>query len=269
MVIIPRCLTIAGSDSGGGAGIQADLKVFHSLGCFGSSAITCLTAQNTKKVKSIFPVSSAFIAEQIDVVLEDIGSNCIKLGMLLNSDIIYTIAEKLRYYKPILNFKVVIDPVMVSKSGAHLLDTSAVNAFIQELIPLADVLTPNLPEASALLNNSILTQDDMLNAAKELVTLGAKSVVVKGGHLENSDEANDVLFYKTQSHSYEKWFKSQRIITKNTHGTGCTFSAAICAFLAKNISLVDSIENAKMYLTSALAEGKKFQLGNGHGPAKF
>ena len=180
-----------------------------------------------------------------------------------------SILFQLSLYKPILNFKLVIDPVMISKSGAHLLESSAVNDFIKKLIPLADVLTPNLPEASVLLNRQILTQNHMLSAAKDLVTLGAKAVVVKGGHLENSEQSNDVLFYNLEDKDCEHWFNSSRIKTNNTHGTGCNFSAAVCAFLAKNYTVYDAVLNAKKFVTSSLEEGVDMRLGEGHGPAKF
>lgn len=264
-----RCLTIAGSDSGGGAGIQADLKVFHSLGCFGTSAITCLTAQNTKSIQSIFPVSSNFVKEQIIAVLDDIGIDCIKLGMLFNSDIIHEVARQIGFYKSKQNFKVVVDPVMVSKSGVNLLEPLAIRAFIKELLPLADILTPNLPEASVLLNRKILTEKEMEIAARQLVNLGANTVVLKGGHSDNTEESNDFYYSQSQTQNLEKWLKTNRIDTKNNHGTGCTFSAAICAFLARGQNVLGAVINAKDFLSASLESGKNFQLGDGHGPAMF
>ena len=272
---LKNCLTIAGSDTSGGAGIQADLKVFHAINCFGLSAITCLTAQNTKEIKSLYPVSPEFLAQQLDAIFEDVPVHSVKIGMVLNSEIIHVIEQKLIQYQPLHKFKLVLDPVMVSSSGKQLLEPEALKHFIQKLIPLAHVFTPNRPEASILLNQSIITQNDVEESAKLLCDLGAKSVVIKGGHFENENEneneneSNDFLFYPESVTLKKIWFRAPRIVTKNSHGTGCVFSSAISAYLAQGLHLILAVEKAKEFVTNSLKNGVNVLFGQGNGPAFF
>lgn len=254
-----RALTIAGSDSGGGAGIQADLKTFAALGCYGLSVITALTAQNTKAVTGIMPVSPTFIAEQMNAVLSDIGADAVKIGMLHSAAVIEQVAKSLVQF----GIKtIVLDPVMVAKSGDKLLQDEAVDALKTLLLPIASVITPNLPEASVLLGRSVETFADMQQAAIDLATLCPGAILVKGGHLPTA-ESTDLLYL---SASDQHWFPTSRIQTNNSHGTGCTLSSAIAAGLAKGLSVVDAVANAKDYLTQALRVGAVYKLGHGHGP---
>lgn len=253
-----KVLTIAGSDSGGGAGIQADLKTFSALGAYGFSVITALTAQNTKEVKSIFSVTPTFVKEQLEAVLSDIGADAIKIGMLHDPEIIKTISTILKLYKPT---PIVLDPVMISKGGSKLLKDEAILALKEELLPLATVITPNIPEASVLTSILINSQQDMMSAGKDLLKLGAKSAVIKGGHLL-SDNSPDFYIDKNS----EKWFESLRISTKNTHGTGCTFSSSLTAYLAHGLNIIDAVSSAKEYTFQALKEGARYSIGAGHGP---
>jgi len=258
-----RTLTIAGSDSGGGAGIQADLKTFSALGCFGMSAIAALTAQNTVAVKGIYKVSPDFVAEQINAVIEDIGVDAVKIGMLQSPEIIKTVADRLKNYGI---EKIVLDPVMVAKSGDKLLQDDAIDALKKELIPITEIITPNIPEAEVLTNTKIEDQNSIEKASKLLADLGAKSVLIKGGH-SGADESSDCLLIKKDNTRYEIiWLKSARIESKNTHGTGCTLSSAIASFLAKGCSTVESVKSAKAYITAAIKAGADFELGKGHGP---
>ncbi|GIW46590.1 MAG: hydroxymethylpyrimidine/phosphomethylpyrimidine kinase [Deltaproteobacteria bacterium] len=254
---VPRALTIAGSDSGGGAGIQADLKTFTTLGVFGMSAITSLTAQNTQSVLGIKDIPADFVKLQIDAVVKDIGVDAAKTGMLSNEEIILAVTEKIEEYG--IN-KLVVDPVMRSKSGAPLLKSEAEKALKQRLLPLAFIVTPNLPEAMALSELDINTVKDMKEAARRIKSLGPRYVLVKGGHLTSSQEAIDILYDGKEF--YE--FKAPRIETKNTHGTGCTYSAAICASLAKGFDVVEAVREAKIYVTEAIRSS--FNLGSGYGP---
>lgn len=255
-----RALTIAGSDSGGGAGIQADLKTFAALGCYGMSVITALTAQNTVAVKSIHPVPPEFIAEQIDAVMEDIGVDAVKIGMLHSTDVIETVAERLRHYN--IN-TIVLDPVMVAQSGDKLLRDDAIEALKATLIPLATVITPNIPEASVLLGHPVETAADMEAASRELGALGAAAVLLKGGHLKD-EQSVDFLTIKDDDSLHK--FEAERIDTKNTHGTGCTLSSAIAGHLARDYSIFESVRRAKDYITNALRHGAEHELGQGHGP---
>lgn len=248
-----RALTIAGSDSGGGAGIQADLKTFAALGCYGSSCITALTAQNTTGVKAIFPISAAFVGQQIDAVLEDIGTDVIKVGMLFSEEIINVIVPRVKGYK------LVIDPVMVAKNGAHLLKKEAVLALTQNLFPWATLITPNLDEAAAILRKDITHIEE---AAHELLAFGSEAVLIKGGHMTGR-ESNDFLLTKS---GLSQWFNADKIMTNNTHGTGCSLSSAITAFLAKDYTLTESVKLAKDYITEALEAGSSYVLGSLHGP---
>ncbi len=255
-----RALTIAGSDSGGGAGIQADLKTFSALGCFGMSAITALTAQNTRVVTGILPVPPEFIGQQIDAVMEDIGVDAVKIGMLHSPEVIQKGADKL---SPWDCPNVVVDTVMISKSGDKLLLDDAVAALKETLLPLATVITPNLPEASVLLGRPIETAKDMPGAAKDLAKLGVSNVLVKGGHLTGS-QSHDLL-YESRSQTMIE-LPGTRINTPNSHGTGCTLSSAIAAGLAKGLALKEAVKQAKAYIIGALKAGASYKTGKGHGP---
>ena len=255
-----RALTIAGSDSGGGAGIQADLKTFSALGCFGMSAITALTAQNTRVVTGIFPVPAKFIGQQIDAVLDDIGTDAVKIGMLHSPQVIEIVAKKLVQWKC---SNVVLDPVMISKSGDKLLRSDAVNALKTILIPKAFIITPNLPEASVLLNREVETLEDMESAARDLADLGCDNVLLKGGHLIQEDSC-DLLFQKGKNKLTK--LSGERIDTLNSHGTGCSLSSAVCANLAKGVELETAVQNAKAYIIGALLAGAEYTTGKGHGP---
>ncbi len=255
-----KALTIAGSDSGGGAGIQADLKTFSALGCFGMSVITALTAQNTRVVTGIFPAPAEFIGQQIDAVMEDIGTDAVKIGMLHSPDVIETVADRLSQWQcP----NIVLDPVMVSKSGDKLLLGDAVHALKKNLIPMASIITPNLPEASVLLERSITDIKDMPQAAKDIADLGCANVLLKGGHL-NNESSSDILYQKDGERMTE--LPGIRINTPNSHGTGCTLSSAICAGLARGVELKTAVTNAKAYITEALKAGAEYSIGRGHGP---
>jgi hydroxymethylpyrimidine/phosphomethylpyrimidine kinase len=250
-----RILTIAGSDSGGGAGIQADLKAITLLGGYGMSVLTALTAQNTTGVQAIHEVPVSFVEKQIDSVLSDIGADAIKTGMLSSEKIVEVVAKKIEQYGV---ETVVVDPVMVSKSGASLLRKDAQKAVIQRLIPLATVVTPNLFEASVLTGHRVNSLDGMRKAAVDIWALGAKNVVIKGGHLKG--KAIDILF---DGKDYIE-FESPRIETKNTHGTGCTFASAIATLLARGETVPGAVRIAKNFITMAIRAG--LNLGKGTGP---
>jgi len=250
-----RVLTIAGSDSGGGAGIQADLKTITVLGGFGMSVVTALTAQNTFGVHGIHDVPPAFVAAQFDAVATDIGIDAAKTGMLPNSEIIRVVAGKIRQYGVV---KLVVDPVMVAKGGVPLIREEAKKTLIEELLPLAFVLTPNIPEAEVLSGIRIATRDDMKKAAKIIREMGAQHVVVKGGHLPG--DAVDLLY---NGEDFRE-FSSPRIATEDTHGTGCTYSAAIAAELAFGKDVAGAVMEAKRYITAAMQHA--WRLGGGHGP---
>ncbi len=255
----PRLLTIAGSDSGGGAGIQADLKTFAALGCYGMSAITALTAQNTCGVRAIHGVPPAMLTDQIDAVVEDIGVDAVKIGMLHSPDIVQAVAKAIdRHALP----HVVLDPVMVATSGAVLIDTPAIAALVQQLFGRAVVITPNLDEASLLVGRTLINERDMQAAAHELLAKGARAVLVKGGHL-----AGDVVSDLLQVAGAEPhWMRAPRIGTANTHGTGCTLSSAIAAYLALGYSLTDSVQAARAFVRGALAAGANVKTGQSSGP---
>ena len=250
-----RILTIAGSDSGGGAGIQADLKAITLLGGFGMSVLTALTAQNTVGVQAIHEVPASFVEKQIDSVLSDIGADAIKTGMLSSKEIVEVVVKKIEQYVVAI---VVVDPVMVSKSGAHLLRKDAQKAVIERLIPLATVVTPNLFEASVLTGRKVNSLDEMREAAAQIWGLGAKNVVIKGGHLKG--KAIDILF---DGESYTE-IEGPRIKTKNTHGTGCTFASAIATLLARGETVPGAARKAKNFITMAIRAG--LSLGKGTGP---
>jgi hydroxymethylpyrimidine/phosphomethylpyrimidine kinase len=252
-------VTIAGSDSGGGAGIQADLKTFSALGVYGASVIAALTAQNTHGVSGIHDVPPGFIAAQIDAVFSDLTVDAVKIGMLSTSDAIAAVAAGLDRHKP---SNVVLDPVMISTSGDRLLRADAVKRLRRDLIPRALVVTPNLPEAAALLDSAVAeTETAMGEQARRLLALGARFVLIKGGH-GNGDESIDLLVGPDHSER----LTAPRFATANTHGTGCTLSSAIAAGLAKGMTLTDAVYSAKAYVTAAIAAADRLSVGSGHGP---
>lgn len=254
-----RALTIAGSDSSGGAGIQADLKTFAARGVFGMSVLTALTAQNTIGVQGVFEIPTEFIAKQIDSVVTDIGTDVVKTGMLSSTPIIQTVAAKIRehHLSPI-----VVDPVMIAKSGDPLLRDDARHALINLMLPLATVVTPNLHEARTLAGFEINGLDDMRRAAKTIREMGPVNVIIKGGHLPDSSDAIDLLF---DGKTFQE-FRSARLESKNTHGTGCTFASAIAAELAKGNSISDATGIAKEYVTEIMRASVNLGIGHGHGP---
>ncbi len=255
-MVIRKALTVAGSDSGGGAGIQADLKTFAALGVHGMSVITSITAQNTYEVRAVHDIPLEVIKSQFEAVVDDIGVDAAKTGMLSNSRIIELVASLIRKY----DVKVVVDPVMIAKSGALLLREDAVDTLIKELIPLATVVTPNKPEAERLSNTLIKDLSDAKVVAKKLVDgLGATAAVVKGGHM-SEEESVDVMYY--EGRFYE--FRALRVRSKNTHGTGCSFSAAIAAEIAKGKPIPEAVRTAKEFITTAIAYG--LPIGKGYGP---
>ena len=256
-----RVLTIAGADSGGGAGIQADIKTFSALGCYGMSVITALTAQNTMGVRGVFPVSTAFIAEQIDAVMSDIGADAVKIGMLFSSEIIEVVAERLDFYGV---ENIILDPVMVAQSGDKLLVGNAADTMKELLFPKAKIITPNLPEASMILSKEISDIDMIEQAARDIALCGCKGVLIKGGHLDNENTVVDILFIPEDDSIVT--FADNRIHTKNNHGTGCTLSSAIAAFIAKGDSLENAVRAAKEYISGAIKAGEAYEIGKGHGP---
>lgn len=254
-----KVLTIAGSDSGGGAGIQADLKTFSALGVYGMSAITALTAQNTIGVQGIYEIDPNFVGKQIDSVMSDIGADAWKTGMLVNAEIIRIVADRARKYNVEI---LVIDPVMVTKGGNQLLKPEANNTLISELIPLAYVLTPNHHEAQTISNIDIKSLEDAREAAIKIHEMGSQNVIIKGGHLPDPENAIDLLY---DGNKFIE-FHAPRIETKNTHGTGCTFASAIAAELAKGTKIKKAVHIAKAYLTVAIQKADKLNIGRGHGP---
>ncbi|HKM40032.1 MAG TPA: bifunctional hydroxymethylpyrimidine kinase/phosphomethylpyrimidine kinase [bacterium] len=252
---IPRVLTIAGSDSSGGAGIQADLKTFTVLGTYGMSVVTAVTAQNTMGVQAVYPLAPEAVGQQLESVFTDIDTDSVKTGMLFSAPIITEVAAKLRRFN-VTNL--VVDPVMVAKGGSKLLQDEAVEAFADVLIPLTTVITPNIPEAEILTGISITTIAEMKAAAKKLVSMGAQTAVVKGGHLPA--EPVDILYDGTIIREYP----GQRFDTMNTHGTGCTFAAALAVGLAQKLSVDTAVQQAKDFVSLAIA--KAYPIGHGHGP---
>ena len=254
-----RVLAIAGSDSGGGAGIQADLKTFFARGVYGMSVITALTAQNTLGVQGVLEIDPEFVADQIDSVMTDIGADAWKTGMLANAEIIRIIANRVRKYNVEL---LVVDPVMVAKSGDPLLKPESNEALISELVPLAYVITPNHHEAQVLTGMNIKNIADARKAAKIIHDKGTKNVIIKGGHLPSIEKAVDILY----DGKVFTEFHAARIKTKNTHGTGCTFASAIAAELAKGSKIKKAVHIAKAYLTAAIQSAIDLNIGHGHGP---
>jgi hydroxymethylpyrimidine/phosphomethylpyrimidine kinase len=255
-----RALSIAGSDSGGGAGIQADLKTFSALGCYGMTVITALTAQNTVTVSGIHPVPPEFIVLQMDAVMTDIGADAVKIGMLHSPEVIMAVASCLRQYDC---KHIVLDPVMVTRNGDKLLQDDAVQALKDHLFPLAAVITPNLAEASLLLGREVTNRSQMLDACQDLALLGCDRVFLKGGALTGSTSV-DILYDGLNDEIME--LESPRVDTRNSHGTGCTISSAIAASLAKGMELPAAVREAKAYIDGALQGGAEVKIGAGHGP---
>jgi len=258
-MIMKRALTIAGSDSGGGAGIQADLKTFISRGVYGMSVVTALTSQNTIGVQGIFEIYADFVGKQIDSIMTDIGADVWKIGMLANNEVIKIVSKKVKEYH-IENL--VLDPVMVAKSGDRLLQDQSQNTLISKLIPLAYVITPNIYEAEALTNIDINRIEDMEISAKKMYKMGVKNVIIKGGHSLNSKYAIDLFFNGNEFFKYQ----ADRINTNNTHGSGCTFASAIAAEIAKGVKIEKAIHIAKAYLTTLIKNAQNLNIGHGHGP---
>lgn len=254
---VPIALTIAGSDSGGGAGIQADIKTFSSLGCYAASVITAVTAQDTKRVYDFVEMTPEFVAKQIDAVMNDIGAEAVKTGMLASAPIIETVAERLKHHG-VTNL--VVDPVMVAKGGDKLLHDSAVKALKDRLLPLALVVTPNIPEAEVIVGRKLTNWEEIKDAAREIHEMGAANVVIKGGHYEGELTATDILY---DGKGYRD-FAVGWVQTTSTHGTGCTFASAIAALLAKGENVPTAIAGAKAFVTKALQEA--YPIGSGHGP---
>lgn len=255
----PRLLTIAGSDSGGGAGIQADLKTFSALGCYGMSAITALTAQNTTGVRAIHAIPPQMLREQIDAVIEDIGVDAVKIGMLHAPDIVQVVADAIDRHQL---GQVVLDPVMIATSGAVLIENEAVQALVQQLFHRVQLITPNLDEAGFLVGRTLKNEDDMEAAADQLLGLGALAVLIKGGHLSGDTVAD--LFVSRNAKKW--WLRAPRIQSQNTHGTGCTLSSAIAAHLALGVPLEQAIEKSHAYIRQALLAGADVRTGAGSGP---
>jgi len=253
-------LTIAGSDSSGGAGIQADIKTFSALGCYGMSVITALTAQNTIGVRAIHAVPPEFAAEQLEAIFTDIPPDSVKIGMLYSAELIETVARMLTRHHA---GNIVLDPVMAAQSGDSLLQEDAVEAVKTHLMPMASVVTPNVPEAEILLGRRITNVAGMEKAARDLAAFESKSILVKGGHMEGC-ESTDILFVPSQNRLVP--IQGARVNTRNNHGTGCTLSSAIASFLAHGLPLEEAVLKAKDYLTSAMEAGAAYEIGKGHGP---
>ena len=257
----PIALSIAGSDSSGGAGIQADLKTFSSLGVYGTTAITAITAQNTQGVHSQLAIAPQMVYDQIIAVMEDLNPSVVKIGMLSNSEIVCAVAEALSQYQ----LPIILDPVIVSSSGHRLLSIEAQESVKERLLPLSTLVTPNIPEMEALTSVTLSTYKDKERAAHDLIELGAKAILLKGGH-EEGDTKSDTLFSASPTGIKATTFTSQTIHTKNIHGTGCTLSAAIAAFIARGESINEAIAKAKSYITDAIRAGADVAIGNGFGP---
>lgn len=255
----PRVLAIAGSDSGGGAGIQADLKTFAALGCYGMTAITALTAQNTTGVRAIHGVPPAMLRDQIDAVMEDMGADAVKIGMLHSPDLVHTVADAIDRHALT---KVVLDPVMVATSGAVLIDQTAVQQLVSALFSRTTLVTPNLDEAALLVGHPLTGEADMHRAAQQLLAMGAPAVLVKGGHLAG-DVVSDVL---ATADGQVMWMRAPRVFSANTHGTGCTLSSAIAAYLALGCELTEAVRSAHQYVRGALLAGAGVRTGHGSGP---
>ena len=267
MKTYPRVLTIAGSDSGGGAGIQADIKSISATGSYAASAITAVTVQNTLGVEAVHPVPAGIIAAQIKCVLSDIGADAIKIGMLHSAEVVLTVRKELRdavrkgwLERPV---NIVLDPVMVSTSGHRLIENDAIRVLSRELLPMARVITPNIPEAEILAGVKIHSQEDLPAIARKLSNNGTASVLLKAGHL-TEDTLTDVFYNAETDHILE--LTQRRLQTPNTHGTGCTLSSAFASYLAQGLSLDDAARAATGYIHGAIVSGAAYQIGHGHGP---
>jgi len=252
-----KALTIAGSDCSGGAGIQADLKTFAAHGVYGMSVIVSVVAENTSKVIDVENISADIIKKQIDAVFEDIDVDAVKIGMLSKEECMLAVLEKIKQYKP---KNIVVDTVMYAKNGCPLMDPNSIDLFIEKIIPIADIITPNVPEAEKIANIKINNIDDIKKACINIQKLGCKAVLIKGGHLSETENAEDILFDGRKFYSY----KSKRINTKNTHGTGCTLSSSIAANLALGKNIEEAVHNAKDYITMAIEHS--LDIGKGYGP---
>jgi hydroxymethylpyrimidine/phosphomethylpyrimidine kinase len=258
--LIPIILTIAGSDSSGGAGIQADIKAISATGSYACSVITAITAQNTLGVLAIFPIPLEHIEKQLDAVFTDLNVVAVKVGMLADGDIIKIVVAKIKQYQPKF---LVVDPVMVTTSGESLLAQPAIGILKSELLPLANIITPNLPEAAALIGSAVpRNQAEMVNMAKDLRQLGAKAILLKGGHLVDDENSTDLLILPT----HVQLLTAKRINTHNTHGTGCTLSSAIASYLAHGNDLLLAVQLSKRYISKAIAHADDLEIGNGNGP---
>jgi len=256
----PIVLTIAGSDSGGGAGIQADIKTMSATGSYACSVITAITAQNTLGVSAIFPIPLEHVEKQLDAVFSDLNVVAVKVGMLADSEIIQVVAAKIRQYKPKF---LVVDPVMVATSGDLLLKQSAISTLKSELLPLADLITPNLPEGAALTDAEVPTNEhQMQSMISELRQLDVRAVLLKGGHLEQDENSNDLLIFP----AHVEQLTAKRINTHNTHGTGCTLSSAITSYLAQGHELISAVKLGKQYISNAIKHADELDVGSGHGP---
>jgi hydroxymethylpyrimidine/phosphomethylpyrimidine kinase len=256
----PIVLTIAGSDSGGGAGIQADIKAMSATGSYACSVITAITAQNTLGVSAIFPIPLEHIEKQLDAVFSDLNVIAVKVGMLADCDTIKLVAAKLKQYRPKF---LVVDPVMVATSGDLLLKMTSINTLKSELLPLADLITPNLPEAAALTGSLVPTDEASMSLmVDKLRQLKMKTVLLKGGHLEEDENSTDFLIFNDRL----EVLTSPRIQTRNTHGTGCTLSSAIASYLAQGNDLLQAVQLGKKYITQAIEHADELQIGRGHGP---
>lgn len=257
----PVVLSIAGSDSSGGAGIQADLKTFSALGVYGATAITAITAQNTQGVHSQLAIDPQMVYEQIVAVVEDLHPSFIKIGMLSNADIVRVVAKALNRY----TIPVILDPVIVSSTGHRLLSIEAQEVIKSQLLPLSLLVTPNIPEMEALTNHPVDTYEHKVEASKILFDYGAKAILLKGGH-EEGEQKSDILFTNSQSGIESVIFASESVATRNTHGTGCTLSSAITAFMARGCGMVEAIAEAKSFITEAIRGGADIEIGHGIGP---
>lgn len=258
----PIVLSIAGSDSSGGAGIQADLKTFSALGVYGATAITAITAQNTQGVHSQFALSPQLVYEQIVAVIDDLHPSFIKIGMLSNVEIVLAVADALSRY----SLPIILDPVIISSSGHRLLSIEAVDVIKEKLLPMSILITPNIPEMKALTNMPLTTNEEKSRAVQYLMNGGVNAVLLKGGH-EEGDEKRDILFVKSKDNTMHlSVLSSETIQTNNIHGTGCTLSSAIAAFMARGLCLEEAVMEAKQYITGAIRAGADIEIGNGFGP---
>lgn len=256
----PIVLSIAGSDSSGGAGIQADLKAASALGTYAATAITAVTVQNTLGVSEVYPLPPQAVVGQVQAVMDDLQPDALKTGMLYSKEIISALCATLRNVRNLP--PLVCDPVMVSTSGHKLLQDDAIQSMVKELFPLSSLITPNLPEAETVLGRSVQTPKEMEEAARQLLCCGCKAVLLKGGHLSGGQMADYLLTREGES----KWFEAERTNTSNTHGTGCSLSSAIAALLAQGYATVEAAGKAKAYISRAIEAGAEIEIGNGHGP---